>query len=149
MLKTLRAIFETRIADFLDEPEATHSLELASAALLLEISRADHDVADVEKAAIRDAIGAVYHLAPDEVEDLLSAASAAVETAVSLYDFTAILNERFSPDQKRRLMEMLWAVAYADEHLDHYEEYYVRKVADLLHISHEDYIRTKLKAAPG
>jgi uncharacterized tellurite resistance protein B-like protein len=44
---------------------------------------------------------------------------------------------------------MLWSVAYADDKLDRYEEYYVRKIADLLYISHSDYIKAKLSVMPA
>ena len=121
----------------------------AGAALLMEISRADHDVSAVERDAIRAAIKKVLHLSADEIEDVIASAECAVDSAVSLFDFTAIVNERFSREQKVDLVEMLWTVAYADQNLDHYEEYYVRKIADLLHVSHSDYIKTKQKVIPG
>jgi uncharacterized tellurite resistance protein B-like protein len=149
MIRTLRLLFEQHVTKFVDEPESQHSLELAGAALLMEISRADHDIAPVERDAIDSAIKQVFNLADDEIEDIVSAAERAVDTAVSLFDFTAVINQRFSPDQKLKLLEMLWAVAYADSRLDHYEEYYVRKIADLLYLSHGDYIRTKHKMMPG
>lgn len=148
MLRTLRAIFERQITRFVEQPEAGHSLEIAGAALLMEISRADDDISAVERDAIRVAISRVFHLSGDEIDDIVSTAEHAVDTAVSLFDFTAVVNERFSREQKVGLIEMLWAVAYADDNLDHYEEYYVRKIADLLHVSHSDYIRTKHKAMP-
>ena len=149
MLSALRALFEQHVAKFATEPEAVHSLELAGAALLMEISRADQDVAPVEREAIKSAIAQVFHLADDEIADIIAAAETAVDEAVSLFDFTAIINQKFSPEQKIKLLEMLWAVAYADNKLDHYEEYYVRKIADLLYVSHGDYIRTKHKVMPG
>ena len=149
MLSSLRALFEQHVAKFASEPEAVHSLELAGAALLMEISRADQQVAPVEREAIKSAIAQVFHLADDEITDIIAAAETAVDEAVSLFDFTAVINQRFSPEQKNTLLEMLWAVAYADNNLDRYEEYYVRKIADLLYISHGDYIRTKLKVMPG
>ena len=149
MFRTLRIIFEQQIATFAEEPEVRHSLELAGAALLMEISRADDDVSAVEQEAIRAAIRQVFHLSESEIEDIVATAEHAVDTAVSLFDFTAIVNERFTREQKVELLEMLWTVAYADDKLDHYEEYYVRKIADLLHISHSDYIRTKHRAMPG
>jgi len=149
MIRTLRLLFEQHVTKFVDEPESQHSLELAGAALLMEISRADHDIAPVERDAIDSAIKQVFNLADDEIEDIVSAAERAVDTAVSLFDFTAVINQRFSPDQKLKLLEMLWAVAYADSRLDHYEEYYVRKIADLLYLSHGDFIRTKHKMMPG
>ena len=149
MFRSLRAIFEQQVSNFAKEPEARHSLELAGAALLMEISRADHDVSAVEQEVIRTSIKQVFHLTDSEIEDIVATAEHAVETAVSLFDFTAVVNERFTREQKIELIEMLWMVAYADDNLDHYEEYYVRKIADLLHVSHSDYIRTKHRAMPG
>lgn len=149
MLRTLRVLFEQQISSFAEEPEARHSLELASAALLMEISRAHDDVSTVERAAISAAVKGVFHLTDDEIDDLVSTAEDVVDSAISLFDFTAVVNERFTRGQKVDLLQMLWTVAYADNQLDHYEEYYVRKIADLLHISHRDYIRTKHLAAPA
>jgi uncharacterized tellurite resistance protein B-like protein len=149
MLRSLRAIFQQQIANFVETPEAAHALEIASAALLMEISRADHDVSPVEKESIRRSIKQVFHLSDDEIEDIMSTAEDVVDEAVSLSDFTIVVNEQFSREQKVELIAKLWAVAYADSELDHYEEYYVRKIADLLHISHSDYIKTKLRAIPG
>jgi len=148
MFQTLRTLFEQQIVSFAEEPEARHSLELASAALLMEISRADHDVSDVEREAIDTAMKKVFHLSDDDIDDLMSTVENVVDSAISLFDFTTIVNERFNREQKVDLLGMLWAVAYADNELDHYEEYYVRKIAGLLHISHSDYIRTKHLAMP-
>ncbi|MFT5414861.1 MAG: putative tellurite resistance protein B-like protein [Gammaproteobacteria bacterium] len=149
MLRSLRVIFQQQITKFVETPEAAHSLEIASAALLMEVSRADHDVSSVEKESIRASIKQVFHLSDDEIEDIMSSAEHAVEGAVSLFDFTLVVNEQFSREQKIELIAKLWAVAYADNELDHYEEYYVRKIADLLHVSHSDYIKTKLRAMPS
>jgi uncharacterized tellurite resistance protein B-like protein len=148
MFNALKSYFDQRIASFVETPEAQHSLELAGAALLMEISRADHDVSPPEQRAMRVAMKKVFHLASDEIDDLIATAENVVDSAVSLHDFTAVINESFKPGQKLRLIEMLWDVAYADGHLDRYEEYYIRKIADLLHVPHRAFINAKLKAAP-
>ena len=145
MLRALKTIFEENINRFNANEDQTHSLELASAALLFEISRADHDVSHLEKDEIANAMRQVFDLGEDELEELMNAADTAVADAVSLYDFTGVVNRQFDREQKIRLIEMLWQVAYADDKLDQYEEYYVRKIAELLHVSHKDYIKTKLR----
>lgn len=149
MLKALKTIFDENISLFNEADDATHSLELASAALLFEISRADEDASHIERAEIATAMRDVFNLDEDELQDLLSAADDAVADAVSLYDFTAVVNDEFDRTQKIKLIEMLWRVAFADDKLDQYEEYYVRKIAELLHVSHKDYIKTKLKVQEG
>ena len=62
-------------------------------------------------------------------------------------EFTRLLNDNLSRSERINIIENLWRVAYADSVLDKYEEYYIRKVADLLYVAHSDYIKTKLKAA--
>lgn len=148
MFKSLTALFEQHVGQFADEPETAHALEIAAAALLMEISRADDDASAQERETIVAAMREVFELSTDEIENLVGAAQSAVESAVSIFDFTEVVNQRFSREQKIQLIEMLWRVAYADSVLDRYEEYYVRKIADLLHLSHSEYIRTKLKVMP-
>ncbi|MEM7467678.1 MAG: TerB family tellurite resistance protein [Pseudomonadota bacterium] len=149
MFKALKTIFEESITGFSVAEDASHSLELASAALLFEISQADEDVSAIEKDQIAAALRKVFSLGEQELADLMAAADAAVGDAVSLYDFTAVVNDQFTREQKIQLIEMLWRVAFADEVLDQYEEYYVRKIAELLHVSHKDYIQTKLRVQDG
>ena len=149
MFKTLKAIFDDNITRLNDDSGDKHSLELASAALLFEISHADHDISKIERREIAAAMRGVFSLDEQELQNLLDAADSAVAGAVSLYEFTEVLNEKFDREQKINLIEMLWRVAFADEMLDRYEEYYVRKIADLLHVSHKDYIKTKLRVQAG
>ena len=149
MFKTLKAIFEDSITSFSEPSNEKHSLELASAALLFEISRADEDISRIEMHEVADALRSVFSLDDQELQNLLDAADSAVTDAVSLYEFTEVINEKFDRYQKIKLIEMLWRVAFADDILDKYEEYYVRKIADLLYVSHKDYIKTKHRVQEG
>jgi uncharacterized tellurite resistance protein B-like protein len=36
-------------------------------------------------------------------------------------------------------------MAFADGNIDKYEEHVVRKISDLIHISHNDFIQSKLR----
>lgn len=146
MLQSLKSFFDEKIADFIVDAEPDHSLELASAALLMEIARADQSISAVEREAMANAMRRVCHLSDDEIESMIKTSEQAVEEAVSLYDFTAVINDRFSRAQKVELIELLWRVAFSDRELDRYEEYYIRKIADLLHVSHKDFINTKHRA---
>lgn len=143
MLRTLKALFDDQVARYATADDEPHALPLAVAALLFEISKADHDVHEDERLAMTQAVSEVCDLAGDEVTDLLATADAAVDEAVSLYDFTSVVNEHFGREKKCELLQLLWRVAFADGRIDHYEEYYIRKIADLLHLSHGDFIRTK------
>ena len=143
MLRTLKALFEVQVAKFATEEGPVDALPLAVAALLFEISKADHEVHPEERKAIADAVCRACGLTHGDVTELLESADEVVEEAVSLYDFTTVVNEHFDRNKKVELLEMLWRIARADGRIDHYEEYYIRKIADLLHLSHRDFIRIK------
>ena len=63
--------------------------------------------------------------------------------AIALHPFTRIVHATFSDAEKIRLFECLWHVALGDGRLDKYEEHMLRRIADLLYVSHRDFIRTK------
>jgi uncharacterized tellurite resistance protein B-like protein len=144
MLKVLKEIVRN-LAAGPDEAAARHSLQLAATALLLEIARADHEVSPQELAAVVRAASAVFGITEAESNLLVDGAAAAVERAVSFQEFTEVLNREMSRDQKRECLRALWRVAQADGRIDHFEEYYLRKLADLLHLSHRDFIAAKLE----
>ena len=143
MLRTLKALFEDQLANYATDGESEDTLALAVAALLFEISRADHDIDDRERTAIMHAVSKVCAVPEEDIDSLMATADQAAEEAVSVYDFTTVVNEHLARDKKYELLVMLWKIAYADGRLDHYEEYYVRKIADLLHLSHGDFIKAK------
>lgn len=144
MWKTIQAL----LGDLRAAPVTELTLEVAGLALLLEIARADHNSSAAERKAIATAAMSVFGIEAAAAEALIAEAETAVEDAVSLFEFTRVLNERLDRDAKYRLLAHLWQVAYADGNLDHYEEYYLRRICDLLHLSHRDLIRAKLAAAP-
>ena len=148
MFRTLKALFEDQIAQFASHDDEVDALPLAVAALLFEISRADQEVHADERAEMYKAIAQICDVPAADIANLIESADEAVEEAVSLYDFTSVVNERLDHEQKYALLLTLWRVAYADGRVDAYEEYYVRKIADLLHLSQRDFIRAKLEAEP-
>ncbi|OMH33293.1 TerB family tellurite resistance protein [Motiliproteus sp. MSK22-1] len=126
--------------------EREDALKLASAALLVEVSRADFDIDAKEQAAVIDTLKKQFELSNETVESLISLAESEVEESVSLHQFTRLVNDHYNPEQKLALIESMWKVAFADGEIDKYEDYLIRKVADLIYVSHSEFIRCKLKA---
>ena len=146
MIKAIQHFFDRHIQEGMSRPEsAEHALQLATAALLIEMSRADFHVDAAEEETLATVLGQRFALEPAETRELIELAAREVKESASLYQFTDLIDHHFSHAQKRQVLEMLWRVAYADGHKDKYEEYLVRKVADLLHLSHRDFIQTRLK----
>ena len=109
------------------------------------MTRADFHVEQIERRAVIAAVQKLFGLSRQETDELVSLAEEEVDGSVSLYQFTQLVDQEFSQQQKAEIIEMMWRVAYADLNKDHHEEYLVRKVADLLHVPHSTFIRTRLK----
>jgi uncharacterized tellurite resistance protein B-like protein len=142
MIKSLKALFGK--PSEVDEAEVEHQLQLAAAALLIEMSRADYEVQQQESQAMEAVLSAALALSEQEVKELFALARVAADHATSLYEFTRLINDHYSKPQKLTLIESMWKVAYADCDLDKYEERLIRQVSDLIHVSHSDFIRLKL-----
>lgn len=117
--------------------------QLALASLLVEMARADFDETHDEHSLIIDLLARHYDLSAAESLELLNKARAANNNAVCLFDFTRSLHNSLDAEQKTDVIRLLWQVANADNKLDKYEDYLVRKVADLLYVSDSDVIRLK------
>jgi uncharacterized tellurite resistance protein B-like protein len=150
VLRGLQSFFEARISPLLGgaraEAEAEQRLRLATAALFIETMRADFEVNDEERGKLESLVRETLGLDAGETRELLAAAEHEVDSAVELFQFTRLIDEAFTPEQKAQVVERLWRIAYADEHVDRLEEHLVRKIANLLHVSHQDYIAAKLAA---
>ncbi len=120
-------------------------LHKVSACLLLEVARADHQIDDTERSAIISAIGRATDLSATELEELVTEAEQQADAAISLHEHIRLVNDEFSREQKIKLIEQLWRVAYADSELDRYEEAFIRKIADLIYLKHRDFMQAKLR----
>ena len=147
MIRTIKKFFSDRITEAEPtEQEQQHGLQLAASVLLIEISRSDAHVSEVEEKTILAALQKTFSLDKEESEKLMSLANDKTDDATSFHEFTREINDRFSADEKTNLVKLLWDVALADGEIDKYEDYYIRKITDLLYVSHSDFIRMKHKA---
>lgn len=134
----MRIEAEVRQADAHD-----HGVRLATAALLIEMTRADFDCNGHERSAVESALRNQFGLSEQETRELASLAEQEAQEAVSLYQFTGLINQHFSPEDKLQVVENLWWVALADGVLDKYEEALVRKVSELIYVPHRAFIQAK------
>lgn len=147
MLRTLKDLFDSFAAPApLDAAATEHSLQLATAVLLVEVMRADPDIGEAERAAAMTALRGKFALTDDEIERLIELATTTAREAYDYQRFTALINQAFDAERKAHIVELMWQVAYADGHLHARESHVMRKVADLLYIPHADYITAKLRA---
>ncbi|MDZ7748076.1 MAG: TerB family tellurite resistance protein [Halofilum sp. (in: g-proteobacteria)] len=148
MLSRIQDYFRERLAPEADD-DPVHRRHLAAGALLIEIARADFEFDEHEQAAIRSVLHDTLALESAEIDELVRLAAEESRDATSLHQFTHLVNESHSLEQKRRLMEDLWRVAYADGRIDKYEEQLLRRIADLIHLRHPEFMKAKHAVAPS
>jgi uncharacterized tellurite resistance protein B-like protein len=146
MLATIQSFIESAVNRRSDSvKEKTHSLQLAAAALMVEVAAADFDRQPGERAAIFRALQNSFGLAEEDLQDLIADGERHQQDAISLYEFTSVINERCNQQEKFEILVNLWRVAFADGRLDKYEDHRIRRIAELLNLSHREFIQAKLR----
>ena len=124
--------------------EGISKLDKACSALLIEVAFADKVFDESEISSLTTSLKEIYNLEHDTINELVSDAEKTVNESTSLYEYTRVVNDEFSYNDKLELLSRIWKLAFADGALDKYEEHLIRKISDLIHISHSDFIKIKL-----
>lgn len=148
MLNKLNDFLSAIIAPTSGESHPEHTLQLATAVLLIEVMRSDADCAEEEQAAILNILKERFHLPDAELAQLTELGHKTAKAANDLHQFTSLINRELELAEKVRIIEYMWQVAYADGKISAHENHLMRKMADLLYISHGDYITAKMRAKP-
>ena len=149
MLRAIKQFFDEQLSPESGDTPHRHTLEIAAAALLFEVSRSDYNTDDKDREIITELIKRQFCLSEQEAETLLQLAEQEVHDATSLHQFVSLLNENWSPRQRLKLVELMWQVAYADDVLNDHEGHLMRKIQRLLYIPHRQFIGAKLRAKDG
>ena len=147
MLAKIKQFFSVELA--LDEKSDELKIQLAAAALLIELSRADYKQEPQEQAAIESALKKSFALTDEQLQELIELAEEENQQATSLYQFTQLIKDNYSQAQRFELVKMLWQVAFADDEISKYEDHLIRKISDLIYLPHSDFIRAKIVASGG
>lgn len=144
MISALKQLFTQ--PDEMDTRSLEEQRNLAAAAMLVEVARADFSQDVEEEAKMAEVLSSALGINPETISELMQDADAAVDQATSLYEFTRLINDHYSYDEKYALIGAMWRVAYADQSLSKYEEHLIRRASELIYLTHEDFIRSKLAA---
>lgn len=140
-----------QVADVITSPDGREpsaeereaALRRATAVLMVDVARADDVFDESEFDRLLALIEAHFDLAPEEAAELVNVAGEEVDELVSVHEFTQLLHEQLSEDEKARIVSLLWQVAYADGRLNKYEDALVLKISDLLYVSRHRVMRLK------
>ena len=147
MVNAIRQFFEKHVTSHSGSADkvSEHSVRIATAALLIEMMRADAKISEDERRIITNTIRSKFGLNDEETRALLRLAEEEIREATGYFEFTSMINRAFTYEQKIEVIERLWDVAFADAIIDKHEEYMARKIAGLIHVSHKDFIEAKLR----
>jgi len=150
MLDYLRRVFSENQSNTVQSDSnapvkgSNKKIEIAACALFIEIAKADGDFTDDERTIIISEMKSTFNLDDDYANDLLMLAEQRVKESVSLYEFTGVINNTFSHEEKIELIESLWKLIYKDEKLNQYEDHLIKRVAATINIEHKQIINAKL-----
>tara|TARA_B100000029_G_scaffold133982_2_gene128184 strand:- start:1752 stop:2195 length:444 start_codon:yes stop_codon:yes gene_type:complete len=144
MLKKISNIFKKKVTETPDE-ESLSSISKACSSLLIEVALSDKDFDEEEITSMKEILKNTHGISDETINELVSNAKQTVDESTSLYSYTREVNDNFSYDDKLLLLQSLWDIAYADGNVDKYEEHLIRKISDLIYISHSDFIKAKLE----
>ncbi len=142
---SLKKLFERAFVSAPSSHAGAVDAQLAATVLLVEIAQADQQLADSERAKVEQGVREVFALDHAAASDLIARAEQAQANSTSMQPFVSAVNHNCSRTEKLHLLEALWSVAWADGRLDAHEEHMMRRIADLLFLSHAEFIQAKLK----
>jgi uncharacterized tellurite resistance protein B-like protein len=119
-------------------------IENALCILLLDIARADDDFSDNEISVINSLMKKYFNIDDEGVKTLIEGAEQYFKREDSIYEYTVIINQNFSNENKYELLRDLWRLAFADNKMDIYEESMVKKIGGLLDVDNQAIINAKL-----
>lgn len=117
---------------------------LACAALLIEVAIVDNEFDADEMQCLQKILQKDFSISQQQSKEFITLAHNECADSTSMYQFTQLVNQHCNAQDKFDLIVGMWRIAYADGDLDKYEEYVIRKVADLIYVSHGDFIRAKI-----
>jgi len=146
MLSKIQEFYSSFLSpDDCPQEDSEHQLRLAATALMIEVMRVDDRRTDDEITTVLASVMEKFSIEQDEATTLMQLAADELHQSTDYHQFTSLINKGYGQQQKQLIIEYLWQVAYADNELDIYEEHVVRKISDLLYVTHKDFIRLKEK----
>ncbi|HAJ74883.1 MAG: TerB family tellurite resistance protein [Gammaproteobacteria bacterium] len=147
MLDAIKRFFDNKLAqeDTVDPAIDLSKTDLACAALLIEVMNSDHELDQRETDEFLKVLQDCLKVSDEDLDQLIELAHTQSQQATSLYEFTRLINDAYNYEQKVLLIENMWRIAFSDEHLDKYEDHLIRKISELIYVTHSDFIKSKLK----
>ncbi len=120
-------------------------LQVATCALLMEMAHADDEFSPEEEKRIENLMRDHFDIPPETFTEIKAISDKRRAESIDLWHFAKVIKNNYSAAEKEKVIEMIWAVVYADKKLDAHEDYLVHKLATILDLEHKQLINAKLK----
>jgi len=132
-----------------EKQDQFNRMQIATCVILLEVAKYDFELSSIEKETTKAILKNEFSIPEEAIEDLMKVAEEQRDESVDLWEFTNVINQHFSREEKLKIMEAAWKIIYSDEKLDKYEDHYVHVLASLLRLRHADLIDAKMGVLYG
>lgn len=130
-----------------DSSSLSHDdIHVATCGLFLELAHIDGEFSAEERQVVFDVMLTEFGLSQEVAEAILEKAQHEVDSSSDLWQMTKLVKEHYPNEAQIRIVENLWKLVLADGRIDDHEDYLMKKLYDLLHVEHEDFIAAKLRA---
>ena len=141
-MKLLKKLFPTS-DETLENKSDEDQLQIATCILLIEVSKSDDDYDIDEQNKIKSLLQKKFEISANEIENIYELCDKEHNKMTSLFEWTDVINNECDYEQKLIIIGFMWDIAYIDSKIDKYEDFTIRKVADLIHVKHKDFISLK------
>ncbi len=149
MFENIKQVLAAKAYHEWDNPSAwdkrPDALHVAVVVLLLEVAYADEKLSSEDRSGIQGFIESRARLSEAATDELLQLADQVRKQSIELWQFTHLIAENFSLEQKLDLIEMMWRIIYDDGKLNMEEDNLVHKLSTLVGLRHSELIESKLK----
>ena len=116
---------------------------LAATALLIHVISLDGEPSEAERRKLHSLIESHFGLDRGTADRLIASATQVEGEAVDLYHFTSLIMRSLDENGRKRIVEMMWELVYADGEVTEFEDNVVWRASDLLGVSQRDRIDLK------
>lgn len=129
-----------------EESSDAGDVHIALCVLMLEAAHVDGECSSEEMEHVIETLVSQVGVSRDEIDELIDLALKRREESIDLFTFTRYINQNYSKEEKLEVMESVWRVIHIDGRLEGHEDHFAHKLANLLRLTHQELIDTKIKA---
>src|SRR5260370_15425888 len=144
MFKSIKTFISSLVEDegFRNRTES-NKCQLATAALLTRVATVHSEMSQARRAKLHAVLKLHFDLDDLTTAKLIQDSAAVDRAAVDLYHFTRQLNQVLDDESRRRTVQMMWEIVYADGRVNEFEHNIIWRAADLLAVSNRQRVELR------